>query len=677
MCSPAAPRPEELGIAPPAFGAQPSPASLARARAPSLRSSRPSCSPLPLPRQLRPAKREIITFQLGPFANYVGTHFWNVQEEAAAQDPESNEDAPDEPERQAAERRVLYQPRADDHGHYASPRLIACDFERHFGSLGTSGRYGSRYAGAEAAPIDPLSWGGDVTQVVHEAREVHRFTQMMSAPVLAAWDTPPNEAEAEGGEEEGEGEERAERRPEEGDEKEAQGGGEGEEEVKQASFNFDESVKAWSDFLQARLHPSAIAPLKPHVHGFSTLARFPDGACVVEREDDLAASGNPELFDRCRRSLEVCDSLQGFHLLVDADSGFGGMGAALLTRIRDDYSRAPCLALGMGVCTRAAPPEEATVEAERDAHSYVDALNDAFALTAFAELRTSYLPVYGSSTIRAVSDRRSSSDAQFMCTAPPLLAIKRALPYHTAAPLALMLDCATLPYRANVPTGSLHSLTSALAARSEHYLAAAALAVPLPPDGASLSLKQAHQFDWFQPLAPLQLAPRAHAAHEQAVSWLGLPGGGRQAAATVRSLLPSRGSGGVLWTRPQHLVLPLSFPQFFSNAVGRDGSVLAAPGYDARPPTQPRPPSVEVMKVPCATALQSTGALLPLIERVRSDWRSKRLEVGRAANTEGWAQVDDLNEITEQLDSLHEAYTAIDEGLGNWAEPEDDDGSDD
>lgn len=104
--------------------------------------------------------------------------------------------------------------------------------------------------------------------------------------------------------------------------------------VQQAAFRFDESVSSWSDFLQPRLHPNAIAPLKAHTHGFSTLSRFPDGACVVEGEENGLAGG-PELLERCRHALEACDSVGGLHLLLDANSGFGGMAAALLTRIRD------------------------------------------------------------------------------------------------------------------------------------------------------------------------------------------------------------------------------------------------------------------------------------------------------------------------------------------------------
>ena len=100
-----------------------------------------------------------------------------------------NEDDEVEPNREEADPSILYQQHQDDRGYgYLAPRLIVCDIEENFGSLGTSGLHGSRYGGgAEGPPMDPLSWGGGVTQVVHEPRAVHKFNQMMIAPVLQQW----------------------------------------------------------------------------------------------------------------------------------------------------------------------------------------------------------------------------------------------------------------------------------------------------------------------------------------------------------------------------------------------------------------------------------------------------------------------------------------------------------
>jgi len=414
----------------------------------------------------------------------------------------------------------------------------------------------------------------------------------------------------------------------------------------------------------------------------------------VEREDESGLAGGPELFERCRHALEGCDSVQGFQLLLDADSGFGGMGAALLTRIRDDYTRAPCLTLGLGAMARPPPPPKPDGarpnDARNEAHAYAPALNDALALTAFSDLATAYVPLYGSSAVRMASDAAAvaAEEAELLCVAPPYVALDRRLRYHTSAPIALLLDCATLPCRAHAPSSSLGSLAATLAPGRATYLAAASLATPLPPDArpppppyrpADAAWEgpplDPFRFDWFRPLAPLQLAPRCRPAHEQVVSWLGLDGGGIKAAPVVRSLLPSRGAGGSLWVRPQPLVLPLSFPQFFSDSMGKHGAALAPPGYDAPPPAAPRPPQAEVMTLPCASALQCTGALRPLLDCAASEWRGWRPSAERAASTEGWGQRDELRELDEQLAALREAYAELDAGHGD--ELFEDDGADD
>ena len=225
-------------------------------------------------------------------------------------------------------------------------------------------------------------------------------------------------------------------------------------------------------------------------------------------------------------------AVQGFQLILDADSGFGGMGAALLTRIRDDYTRAPCLTFGLGACTRPAPPpaDSAPSERQTDPHGYAPALNDALSLTAFAELRCSYIPLYGSAAVRAASDTAAAAaEAELLCSAPPLLELSRTLRYHTAAPLALLLHSATLPSRARAPVANLGALVMSLTSRADMYLAAASLALPLPPDARNPPPPvrppdaawdgpplDHFKFDWFRPMAPLQLAPRCHQAHEQA-----------------------------------------------------------------------------------------------------------------------------------------------------------------
>ena len=106
-------------------------------------------------------------------------------------------------------------------------------------------------------------------------------------------------------------------------------------------------------------------------------------------------------------------------------------------------------------------------------------------------------------------------------------------------------------------------------------LAAAALAMPSPPE-SELAASPVGP-DWFVGLTPLQLAPRTVTAMGQFVSVLGQPNNAA-AAQMAATLLPCRGgytsAGGALWARPQPLLLPLSFPQFFAASLGRQLCLL-------------------------------------------------------------------------------------------------------
>ena len=451
-----------------------------------------------------------------------------------------------------------------------------------------------------------------------------------------------------------------------------------EEEIKAAAFAFEASVQYWSDYLQAQLHPRSIAPLKPHMHGYSSLSRFPDGACVVRHEEQQGSNG-PGLVERVRRSLEEADCVQGFHLMVDADTGFGGAAAELLTQVRDDYSHAPCLALGLGTLARPRPDPDsdaAGAEAEADAaggnslgtHSYAPALNDAMALTCFAELATSYVPVYGSQALRAALARPDAGGAQGhydgvpCAVAPPLLEPRDQLRYHAGAPLATFLDAASLSYRARQPQGSLPSLSTSLRPRGGMHLLGGALALPIP---AEPPLEQA-QRGWFAPLAPLQRAPTAVRAHAQHVGWLGHSGGARAVAGMLPRMLPCGSNGGGLWVRRKPLALPLAYPQFFCASVGREGAVPGAPSaatsclFTPALPPLPEPllrkEGDEVLRVGVAAALQTSSGLSPLVRRVCDDWAAERRAVERAASTEGWAARDELGEMTELLATTRDTY---------------------
>ena len=671
--------------------------------------------------------REVITLQVGPFANWTGSHFWNVQDEARHPVGYDENGEPTYEDEQA-DSAILY--RNSGRGTQLTPRVVILDMDEAFGNLSSQGYIHNPAEATLQHAFDPLAWGGSVQEVVQEPREAHAFVQMMGQDCSGYEDEYYREEsdEDEEGSDDRESDEGGGDQPARGalahgrrKVKAARPGGErrdaaapreDEEPMHAAAFNFEASVESWSDFLQTRLHERSLAKLKAHTHGYSTLARFPDGACIVEKEEDTP--DGPGLVERVRRYLEECDTLQGFHLLLDADSGFGGTALALMTQIRDDYSRAPCLALGLGTLTRPKRTSEhgsavesgtSTVE-PYGSHSYVPALNDALSLTGFADLSCSYVPLYGSTALRAaighptatsVSAATSATDAAVpadmmaalglavssgardplydshpVVHAPPMITPTDELRYHTSAPVATLLEAVTLPYRTRCPRGSLHSLTSSLAFRQGQHLATAVLGLPMPTE-----LTLAASRGWLTPLLPFQRRPHTVRAFEQWSCFLGQDGGGRAIAPLMPNILPCRPSaeGGTLYVRQRPLTLPLSYPQYFDRAVGMHGEIdgpsnlTLAQGF--QPPLRVagahtyRANDAEVFDVPVAAALQSSSAISPSLRRVIADWKAEGRAAERAANTEGWASRDELGEVTEQLASMDELYSEGDVDTGN------------
>lgn len=60
--------------------------------------------------------------------------------------------------------------------------------------------------------------------------------------------------------------------------------------------------------------------------------------------------------DRLHYFVEECDSLQGFHLLVDQDDGFGGLGGCLVAELADEFSQKGVLAVPL--CPRTSPLDQ-------------------------------------------------------------------------------------------------------------------------------------------------------------------------------------------------------------------------------------------------------------------------------------------------------------------------------
>lgn len=70
--------------------------------------------------------------------------------------------------------------------------------------------------------------------------------------------------------------------------------------------------------------------------GTSDFHLHEQGASLMGRE-----SVHEEVLDRVRWFLEECDQPDGIHLLVEANSGWSGVGSTMLALLRDEYEKIP------------------------------------------------------------------------------------------------------------------------------------------------------------------------------------------------------------------------------------------------------------------------------------------------------------------------------------------------
>ncbi|KAL2469113.1 beta-tubulin [Forsythia ovata] len=102
--------------------------------------------------------REIVTLQVGSYANFIGSHFWNFQDEllGLADNPGSDEIF----KNHNLDMNVLYRSGETHQGIPTyTPRLVSVDFQ---GSLGSVSSRGTLYKEAPAPPGHVLTWTGGV-----------------------------------------------------------------------------------------------------------------------------------------------------------------------------------------------------------------------------------------------------------------------------------------------------------------------------------------------------------------------------------------------------------------------------------------------------------------------------------------------------------------------------------
>ncbi|XP_043281672.1 protein misato [Venturia canescens] len=227
------------------------------------------------------ATREILTLQLGHYSNYIGTHWWNLQESNFSYDPENPSEINNDVlyrEGETARKQVTY-----------TPRLLVVDLK---GTLGYLNRQGNLYD--------------------------ERTTDEKPVPL---WDESRTELQ----EEETPGKSSFLRSLEENENK-----------TSTESSSLETEINSWVDYLVPRFHPRTINVVTEYKHECpdQPFDVFNYGVNLWQNEqfeDDFS--------DRIRSYVEECDMMQGFQVLLDSQDAFGGLGSSCVQHLRDEYGK--------------------------------------------------------------------------------------------------------------------------------------------------------------------------------------------------------------------------------------------------------------------------------------------------------------------------------------------------
>ena len=287
--------------------------------------------------------REIITLQVGSFANHIGTHWWNLHESNCY-----SEDAP----RGIFNYDILFQ-RGENWKREVTftPRLLLIDGK---GALGPTGAdyFENLYNNETSSGLSveklrrSLNWDGPV-DVVSQYGDV-QVNQRND--FLKALNEEEDEFETENSEDidvscvaSSSKSPRVEVFLSSGNSKSKKGKEMPSKSFREQYFDLDDKITNWTDYLKPILHPKSLTTVKEHTNQQSIL-NCNDAAQNktpgFESGSEIFSSYWEDLEQNLFYLLEKCDSVQGFQVLSDVYDGiFGGISSSLIESFRDEMPK--------------------------------------------------------------------------------------------------------------------------------------------------------------------------------------------------------------------------------------------------------------------------------------------------------------------------------------------------
>ncbi|GAQ79541.1 tubulin [Klebsormidium nitens] len=600
--------------------------------------------------------KEVVTLQFGNYANFVGAHFWNFQDELLGRSESATDQTSAEEGTRAAdvESDVLFRVGETHQGAATyTPRLVALDVRGSSGTIPPSGvLYQAPLPSADESIIQ--TWGGQ--------KAVYRSQPIEKNAFLKSLDEEEDGESAEGGAH--------------GSGMEVDGGAEAREADLARVAGLEDSVQYWTDYLKVHLHPKSLYELPDTWQGMNELSTYGEGVAAFQKEET-----REEMEERVRFFAEESDHMQGFQCIVDDSGGFAAVAAGLLTSLSDEYPRLPRVLFAVRPHTSPRPASALNAAASAN-NPLARALHEAVSLAALSRASDLY-----------ISDGACLHPDLF-----PHLALQPSKPFHTSAVHAAAFDAFTTPYRLPPrgassytknaePLGALdmRDLVRLLARTDRQKVTEVALSFPAPGipkmPGPDARLDRSESAKLGEGLGGLVRSlvvltdegaqPAAGPSFAESLVFRGAryaDGSGPvpppAAESALHASLEASGSGRAVRhfsVTSTPLPIPLPFPKIFRPEVGRHGDVSTGRTLE----TGTVKGGVDVESVPVMSRLAVTPRLAPML---RSKLEGLERYGGFRKGTDGarileeWGfGEEEAREMRDGLKDMVKAYEGVDE----------------
>ncbi|XP_058475726.1 protein misato homolog 1 [Solea solea] len=579
--------------------------------------------------------REVVTLQLGHYSNFVGTHWWNLQDASLSYDPET---PPGE-----IQSDVMFREGQTLGGHVTyTPRLIAMDLK---GSLQTLRQEGHLYdAGKDTSAV---TWEGNLRMHKQSPPAKNSFLEELDKFDKGEFLTEVDFSS----------------QPQRSASSVSVDTVNSHLAKVQKHYRLEGNVKVWSDFLRIHLHPRTISVIHQYNHDGEAhrLEAFGQG------ESLLQGALLENLEDRLHFFIEECDYLQGFQVLCDMADGFAGLGSKVTEMLQDSYGGRGILTWGLAPVSH---PDSTPVK------DLYHLLNCTLATAHLANHSSFFCPL----TLRGGLGRRPSSPTTF-----PHLNYDSSLWFHSSAVLALALDALTVPYRLRNNSVPMWQMAETLAVSGRKVVAAYG-AVPFPMTHGSTLPNALSACSDALPWKPLSACSELGDGRcygqwtmlrgyegQRLISSLtpgtkpptplhSLYSGEDVLSSYIQSFYPSSPLALQLVSTPSRLTPP--FPQIFSPSINPQGFLQNQP---------PLPSSSVVSSVPVMTSLQSGPALGSWLSELHGGVSAFDLRRVAPSFLSQGPEIADYEEALEQLRIMARCYRDDGGGTTRSSSEEDDD----